>query len=129
VHGIYKKNLEGYGYMKDYIDEFLVYMGRADYVIGHNVDFDKRMFISEVKRLGNNFNFDAVRWVDTMRSTAQFVNEKGGKRPKLIKLHEKLFGRGFDGAHDAMADIVATKDCFLELRKYGFFREIFSLPL
>lgn len=44
-------------------------------------------------------------------------------------MHEKLFGRGFDGAHDAMADIVATKDCFLALKKYGFFEEVFSLPL
>ncbi|PZM86698.1 MAG: hypothetical protein DLD55_05000, partial [candidate division SR1 bacterium] len=129
VHGIYKRDLEGYGYIEDYIDEFLLYMGKADYVIGHNVEFDKNMIIAEAKRLEHTFDFGRVKWVDTMKPTTEFVNGKGGRRPKLIHLHEKLFGRGFDGAHDAMADIVATKDCFLALKKYGFFEEVFSLPL
>lgn len=129
VHGIYKRDLEGYGYIDEYIDEFLFYMGKSDYVIGHNVEFDRNMIIAEAKRLRHNFNFDEVRWVDTMKPTTEFVNGKGGRRPKLIKLHEKLFGIGFDGAHDAMADIIATKDCFLELKKYGFFKEIFENAL
>lgn len=101
-------------------------MGKADYIIGHNVEFDKNMIIAEAKRVGHTFDFGKVRWVDTMKPTTEFVNGKGGRRPKLIHLHEKLFGRGFDGAHDAMADIVATKDCFLALKKYGFFEKIFK---
>ena len=47
------------------------------------------------------------------------------KWPKLIELHEILFGKGFDGAHDAFADITATKDCFFELIK----REIITINL
>ena len=34
---------------------------------------------------------------------------------KLTELHESLFGTGFDNAHDAYADITATKRCFYEL--------------
>ena len=34
-----------------------------------------------------------------------------------------LFEKGFDGAHDAFADITATRNCFLELVK----REIITI--
>ncbi|MEI6773576.1 MAG: hypothetical protein WCL18_01825 [bacterium] len=34
-------------------------------------------------------------------------------------LYTHLFGKEFDHAHDAMADIEATKDCFMELAKRG----------
>jgi hypothetical protein len=37
------------------------------------------------------------------------------KWPKLIELHQILFKEDFDSAHDAFADISATKRCFFEL--------------
>ena len=37
------------------------------------------------------------------------------KRMKLWEMYKQLFWKEFDNAHDAMADIRATKDCFLEL--------------
>jgi hypothetical protein len=42
------------------------------------------------------------------------------KRPRLWLLYTHLFGKEFANAHDAMADIEATKDCFLELAKRGY---------
>ena len=47
------------------------------------------------------------------------------KWPKLIELYEILFKKQFDNAHDAYADISATRDCFFELVK----REIVVLKL
>ena len=41
----------------------------------------------------------------------------GYKWPKLSKLHLKLFGVDFEGAHDALADDEATASCFYEMRK------------
>ena len=41
------------------------------------------------------------------------------KYPKLTELYTKLFGHAFSGAHDAMADIKATKECFFELKRRG----------
>ena len=41
----------------------------------------------------------------------------GYKWPKLFELHQKLFGVGFEEAHDAGVDIRATAKCFWELRK------------
>ena len=43
----------------------------------------------------------------------------GYKYPTLTELYTKLFGRAFSGAHDALTDITATKDCYFELRSRG----------
>jgi DNA polymerase III, alpha subunit len=72
------------------------------------------MLKAEAKRLNINFNFDQVRWIDTMKSATNLIPGKK-KRPKLQELYTFLFGKPFEGAHDAIADIRATKDCFLQL--------------
>jgi len=56
-----------------------------------------------------------------MKSTnyCGILGEYGVKWPKLRELHIKLFGTEFDGAHDASADIAATKKCFFELKRIG----------
>jgi hypothetical protein len=41
------------------------------------------------------------------------------KWPKLEELYTKLFGTTISGAHDAMADIEATKKCYFELIRRG----------
>ena len=47
-------------------------------------------------------------------------NIKGHKKmPKLSELHTRLFGYDFEGAHDAMADIQATRRCYYELINQG----------
>ena len=43
----------------------------------------------------------------------------GYKWPNLMELHKKLFGHGFEEAHNAAADINATSKCFWELKKLG----------
>jgi hypothetical protein len=43
----------------------------------------------------------------------------GFKWPKLSELHYKLFGVGFNEAHNAAIDIHATAKCFWELKKRG----------
>jgi DNA polymerase III epsilon subunit-like protein len=51
-----------------------------------------------------------------MKKTANLEGlNLGGKYPKLKELHQFLFGEDFSNAHDAMADIEATKRCFLKL--------------
>ena len=47
-------------------------------------------------------------------------NVKGGKKvPKLSELYQKLFACDFENAHDAMADIQATRRCYYELINQG----------
>ena len=43
----------------------------------------------------------------------------GYKWPKLEELYRKLFGCMFDNAHDALADVEATKKCYFELLDRG----------
>ena len=43
----------------------------------------------------------------------------GYKWPKLSELHYKLFGIGFEEAHNAAVDINATAKCFWEMKKIG----------
>jgi len=50
----------------------------------------------------------------------KYVNAKNVKNqikwPKLIELYNKLFDKDFENAHDAMADILATRECYFKLR-------------
>lgn len=51
-------------------------------------------------------------------------NKRGKlKWPKLEELYQRLFEKDFENAHNAMADVRATKDCFFELVK----REVIGL--
>jgi DNA polymerase III epsilon subunit-like protein len=102
--------------MDAYIKEFLAYMSKADCIIGHNLSYDMSMLMGEAKRLGVNFDFRRLKTFCTMKHTANVEGlHIGGKYPKLAELYRFLFNEDFDNAHDAMADIQATKRCFLEL--------------
>ena len=129
VHWLYKKDLEKYELIGEYIYDFLSFINKADFVVWHNVEFDKSILIAETKRLGISFDFSKVRWVDTMKTTSALLKIPAPERskdkykwPKLSELYRFLFKKDFDNAHDAMADITATKDCLLELcKRYDFY--------
>lgn len=119
VHGIKKNMIDKFWYIDEYIDEILWYIKKADYVIGHNLDFDIKMLKQECKRIGKGFDRDNVKSICTMKKSIDILNLPWGKRPKLSELYKHLFGKDFDDAHNAMADVEATKDCFIELVKNG----------
>ena len=122
VHWIRNADLENYWYIDEYLQGFVDLINGADYVIGHNVFFDADMIRAECRLNGIVFNPEKIKWVDTMRPTSELVNGRGGKWPKLEELYKFLFWKEFENAHDAMADIEATKECFIELcRKYKFY--------
>ena len=120
VHGISKRMVESYDYIDAYIDDFLQYIEKSDHVVGHNISFDMRMLKQDCERIGREHDLDSCSTFCTMRDVAyqELLNTK--KAPKLGLLYSHLFGKDFDHAHDAMADIEATKDCFVELAKRGY---------
>ena len=97
----------------------------AKRVIGHNVSFDIRMIKNEYNRHKSKMPYlDLVKLEKksfcTMKSTTQYcriskATQAGYKWPKLQELHKKLFGNNFEDAHDALADVMATHRCFVEL--------------
>ena len=117
VHGITTEfALENGKPLLDVIFAFGADLNQADCVVGHNLDYDLHIVGAEYVRLGYDSRIMFARpTLCTMQATIQFCNipgRFGPKWPKLMELYTKLFGQEFDGAHDAMADIVATKDCF-----------------
>ena len=127
VHGITTEfALENGKPLLDVIFAFGADLNQADCMVGHNLDYDLHIVGAEYVRLGYDSRIMFARpTLCTMQATIQFCNipgRFGPKWPKLMELYTKLLGQEFDGAHDAMADIVATKDCFFELIRRGVVR-------
>ena len=127
VHGITTEfALENGKPLLDVIFAFGADLNQADCMVGHNLDYDLHIVGAEYVRLGYDSRIMFARpTLCTMQATIQFCNipgRFGPKWPKVMELYTKLFGQEFDGAHDAMADIIATKDCFFELIRRGVVR-------
>lgn len=45
------------------------------------------------------------------------------------ELYYKVFGCGMENAHDALADILATKECFFELKNRSSQKQVLSLRM
>lgn len=99
---------------------FCTMMNRCQYAIANNMAFDNPILGAEMLRY-NILPTNKPEKICTMRSQTAFVGalNKAGrpKWPRLDELHMKLFGIGFDNAHDALADVEATARCFRELRR------------
>ncbi len=102
-------------------------LSKSDYIVGHNLDFDRTILGVEYLRLQLETSLLERRQLDTCTElTATFCQLAGGKGgkfklPTLEELHKKLFNEGFGDAHNAAADVEATSRCFLELLRLGQF--------
>lgn len=110
------------------LEDFIADKMGADALVAHNLNFDHRIVWAEIIRAGMTPRSGMHKICTMMTSTAlcriPAAKGRGLKWPKLEELHGILFGKGFDGAHDAQADIRATKDCFYELVRLG----VITLP-
>ena len=124
VHGITTERAlkEGIG-VKEAIYYFLGAARCADCLVGHNVTFDTHVVGAEFVRIWNKDYIFGMKTFDTMKSSVDFCAIEGAygryKWPKLMELYQKLFGREFEDAHNSMADISATAECFWALREKG----------
>ena len=113
--------------LSDVLSEFMADVESASLLVGHNVDFDMHIMGCELYRMGMNYRVlidkpsvcTMVRSTNfcALPSTSRYYS--GYKFPSLTELYTKLFGHAFSGAHDALSDITATKDCYFELRRRG----------
>jgi DNA polymerase III epsilon subunit-like protein len=102
--------------------EFSGAVQSARTVVGHNLDFDLKVVQAEWVRADMKDAFARKRKCCTMKSSTDYCRipgKYGYKWPKLDELHSKLFGRGFDGAHGALADTQACMRCFFRLQELG----------
>lgn len=122
IHGIttYKANCEGYDLVEVLI-EFMHDLDQVERIVGHNISFDQHIVGAELCRLKFSYSrLFSLPVTCTMLSSINYckltpIRYGQYKWPRLEELYVKLFGCTFEGVHDAMADITATKKCYFEL--------------
>ena len=125
IHGVSTQRALSEGH--DLVDVLLKFnedLGRAEEIIGHNIEFDNKIIGAEFLRKEVTSNLLELPTVDTSQVSIEYCQLQGGlggklKPPKLQELHEKLFGESFADAHDASYDVHATAKCFFGLLKEG----------
>ena len=144
IHGISKEKIGLMDLFKkasieDYLNEFMDDFIEADIVVGHNVDFDRRMIVAELLRLSKekniphikeimkDENFECTQEITTpicnLKVKLQYVDPETKipkyiykiKSAKLIEAYEHYFGYKPAGEHmhDAIIDVAVC------LRVYG----------
>lgn len=122
VHGISTKRALAEGHdLKKVLDTFIHDLEKTSLLVGHNIEFDISILGAELLRqqYGLDLLLKRVK-LDTGISSTEFCQMSGGiggklKMPRLVELHEKLFGKDFGDAHDASYDVAATARCFFGL--------------
>lgn len=122
VHGISTKRAlaEGHDMIK-VLEAFLADLKKTKRLVGHNIEFDISILGAELLR--KQFLIDefvGLDKIDTGIASTEFCQLTGGiggrlKMPRLVELHEKLFGKDFGDAHDASYDVAATARCYFGL--------------
>jgi DNA polymerase-3 subunit alpha len=122
VHGISTKRAQEEGIdLKEVIGYFLKDLSKTQLLVGHNIEFDINIIGAELVRCQlETETFLSLAKVDTGISSIEFCQLPGGmggklKMPRLTELHQILFGKGFEDAHDASYDVAATARCFFGL--------------
>ncbi|MDA9892485.1 DNA polymerase III subunit alpha [Flavobacteriaceae bacterium] len=122
IHGISTALAEAQGVpLDEVLEKFHKALDEVDYVVGHNVSFDRNIMGAEYLRSGLEDVLENKAVVDTCtEETAQLCQLPGGrggkfKLPTLSELYRFLFQESFMEAHNATADVEATSRAFLEL--------------
>lgn len=120
VHGISAELCVGYGSdIRGVLNTFGRMLLRAETIIGHNEDFDHCMMLREFALL--KLTFPQRQTFCTMHASTPHCKLPGRygdyKWPKLTEAYKHFFGKDFDGAHDAMADVLACRDIYFALKK------------
>lgn len=125
VHGISTERAMREGRdLREVIMLFLEDVNQANYLAGHNIEFDNNVMGCELLRLGEVNYLQEKKSLDTKDLSTDFCAIPGGKGgkfkwPTLTELYVKLFNESFGDGHDAAYDVSATGKAFFELIKIG----------
>lgn len=114
------------------IEAFDALAESCETLVAFNIRWDNKFIRGERRRLGRPDRFGEKREFDVMKASSPICKipatpamvragrAKQHKTPNLSQAHEILCGATFDGAHDAMADVLATLNVMRVLRdKHG----------
>ena len=125
--GISNQMLENAPRFSEVVDKILEAFNQSDVAVAHNLDFDQKMMEIELARIERPTKFLPEKIFDTMKQTRDLCRLPGRigsgsyKNPRLSELHTFLFSHGFDNAHNAIYDVMATGKCLGELLKRNHF--------
>lgn len=136
IHGISTKraNEEGHD-RKEVLVAFISDLAKTKVLVGHNIEFDINIIGAEFIR--TDFAPEqmlSLQKVDTGLVSIEYCQLPGGlggrlKMPRLHELHQKLFGKDFEDAHDAAYDVAATARSFFGLIKEKVVTPFDTTPL
>jgi len=128
IHGISTELAEKEGQdLSLVLQKFNDVLDKAKFVVGHNIEFDRKVTGSEFYRKNIQTDLLQKKVLDTMtEKTATLCQLPGGrngrfKLPRLGELYNHLFQTDFVEAHNATADVEATARVFFELLRQGHF--------
>lgn len=90
---------------------------QSEIVVAHNLNFDMNVFGAELIRLNFTVGKQLIK-ICTMNSTTDLLKlpgKYGHKFPKLTELYNYLFKKEMENNHDAMADVIGCRECFIKL--------------
>ncbi len=122
IHGISTRRATEEGQpLAEVLTTFRADLEKTSVIIGHNIEFDINILGAELIRQSlPTEQLLAVAKIDTSIVSIDFCQLSGGpggrlKMPRLSELHQKLFGKPFEDAHDASYDVAATARSFFGL--------------
>ena len=129
IHGITRRISKNKGFdIVDILEIFNVCVNAADYIVAHNINFDRNVILAECHRnklyhmeemfLPNkNYFCTMLRSKNLCNITA--ISKRNGEQfiryPKLTELHEKLFNTQPNNLHNSFIDVVVCLRCFYHL--------------
>lgn len=110
--------------IEEVLSVFIDSVNQCDALISHNMEFDHNVVGAEMIRASIRANPDRkpkkICTKEVSTDICKLPGNYGYKWPKLTELYQFLFGKNFEGGHDALNDVIACAECFFELRrKYG----------
>lgn len=129
VNGITTEKCEAVGIpITSALAMFNAMKGACKTRVAHNLNFDKQMLAREAGACGMPHDSAGIESFCTMQASRAIcklaptdkmmaAGIKSFKSPNLQEAYRHFFGRDFDGAHDAMADVRACKDVFFAMRR------------
>ena len=111
------------------LESFLSVLDQAEFLVGHNLNFDLKIIGAELLRLNKENTLAEKLILDTCTEDTALLCElpggRGGKfkLPTLAELYFFLFQDSFEEAHNATADVEATARVFIELIRQNKFTQ------
>jgi DNA polymerase III epsilon subunit-like protein len=113
ITGFTDESVENCPSINEYLDEIIGTLEDSQLLIGQNIRFDMSMIELECRRYKRT-----IKWPRVMDLIENTIHLKG-YRLSLTNLHIELFGKPFEGAHQADTDVLITCKCAIELFKRG----------